>query len=205
MAKTVEKREVHLWDLPQDLLERGREMAGRGRDIWLAGLGAVASVEKEGTNLFSSLVERGRKVESAGRRQIGTVRGEIVERQREVVEAVEENVYEPLLGALRRFGVPTRSEVRDLSARVDQLTRKVDVLVTRLGGKSGLSLITVVSSPEGEGWMIRQEGQEQPIGLHATKEEAVERARAFAHDHAPSRLSIYKRDGSIQDTVTYDA
>jgi poly(hydroxyalkanoate) granule-associated protein len=203
MARTIRKREAQLWDLPQDLIERGKEMADRGRDIWLAGLGAVATVEEEGSTLFSSLVERGRKMETAGRAQIGTVRKQIVGRQREVVDAVEENVYEPLIGAMRRFGVPTRTEVRELSSRVDLLTRKVDVLVNRLGGKAAVTLLTVIADGGGEGWVIREEGREEPISVHATKDEAVERARSLAHDQAPSRLSIYKQDGSIQDTLTY--
>ena len=44
----------------------------RGRDVWLASLGALATVENEGTKAFQSLVERGKSLESAGRKQLTT-------------------------------------------------------------------------------------------------------------------------------------
>ena len=49
--------QIRLFDLPQDVIQRGREMAGRGHDIWLAGLGAVATVEEQG---FDESVAAGR-------------------------------------------------------------------------------------------------------------------------------------------------
>ncbi|NIP80099.1 MAG: DUF2188 domain-containing protein, partial [Gemmatimonadetes bacterium] len=36
------------------------------------------------------------------------------------------------------------------------------------------------------------------------KEKALERARELAHGQAPSRLHVYRKDGSIQDTFTYE-
>ena len=35
--------------------------------IWLAGLGALAAAEQEGTKMFNRLVDRGRDVEAKGR------------------------------------------------------------------------------------------------------------------------------------------
>jgi hypothetical protein len=39
-------------------------MAGFGREIWLAGLGAVAVMDAEGAELFERLVERGKQVDA---------------------------------------------------------------------------------------------------------------------------------------------
>jgi len=40
------------------------ELTKRGRNVWLAGLGALATVESEGNKLFRWLVERGEKFET---------------------------------------------------------------------------------------------------------------------------------------------
>ena len=41
--------------------------------IWLAGLGALAAAEEEGSKLFSRLVDRGRDVESRGKVEVDKV------------------------------------------------------------------------------------------------------------------------------------
>lgn len=216
MNKQMTKsREIRLWDLPQELIDRGRDMAGRGREVWLAGLGAVATVEEEGSNLFNRLVERGHEVESEGKKQLDTVRKEINARQNDITQSVEETVYEPLLNALKRFGVPTRGEMHDLTARVENLTRKVDVLVERLEAAprekparekadepQPVGTVYFVMARD-DGWIVGKEGVERAVSVHATKEEAVEAARIVANEHAPSRLNVYKKDGTIQDTFSY--
>ena len=209
MDKQIEKgKQIRLWELPQDVLQRGREMAGRGHEVWLAGLGAMATVEEQGTTLFEDLVKRGQKVEASGRKQIASVRSRAGTRREELQDTVQENVSEPLLGALRRFGVPTRAEVRDLTNKVNGLARRLDTLTTKLDhvmptAETLDAIFYVVAREQGDGWVIRKEGRESAIGTHATKEEAVEAARALASRTPRSRLTIYKKDGSIQDSFTY--
>lgn len=207
MSKTMDKPEFRLLDIPQDLLNRGRQMAGMGRDVWLAGLGAVATVEEEGSSLFTTLVRRGEKVESAGRKRLGAVRDDLTVRQKSLTHAVEETVYEPMLKAMSRFGVPTRGEIRDLSAKVDALTKHVDMLVQRVakdraGAASPHAIYYVVSRDDG--WAIGREGMDMPVRIYPTKEDALEEARALANKNAPARLHVYKKDGTIQDTFAYE-
>jgi len=201
----AEKKEFHLRDLPQDLIQRGREMAGLGHEVWLAGLGAVATVEEEGTNLFQSLVDRGQKVEEAGVKRVSALRVRIGDQQKAMVEKMEDSVYEPLLNALRRFGVPNRTEVRELTSKVDALARRVDMLVNRLpeGGAPPPEFNVYYVMARDEGWMIGKEGMEEPFSLHPTKDEALERARALAGKDIPARLHVYRKDGTMQDTLTY--
>jgi Uncharacterized protein conserved in bacteria (DUF2188)/Phasin protein len=59
--------------------------------------------------------------------------------------------------------------------------------------------------PREDGWAVQVAGASRATSVHATKEEAVERARALAADRAPSRLVVHKKDGSVQDTVSYPA
>jgi hypothetical protein len=39
--------------------------------------------------------------------------------------------------------------------------------------------------------------------VHPTKHEALERAREIAHQNPPSRLEVYKKDGTIQESFTF--
>ena len=198
-------KEFHLTEIPQDLISRGRQMVGMGHDIWLAGLGAVVTVEEEGSNLFSTLVKKGARLETAGKKRFVAVKEDVTARQKAVSQTVEGTVYEPLLKAMSRFGVPTRGEIRDLTAKVDALTHQVDVLVTRMaqkGGNGGAQAIYYVVARD-EGWVVGKEGMDQPIKIYPTKEDALEEARVLANKHSPSRLHVYKKDGTIQDTFTY--
>ena len=191
-------------DLPKDAVKRSRE-------VWLAGVGALATVEEEGTSFFSTLVQRGEKVEDQGRKQIDAVREDVAARQKQVTERVENTVHEPLIGAMKRFGVPTRAEVQELSANVDALANRVNALITRLderattgGAPRTESMQTIYAVvPREEGWAVEKEGIERAVSVHATKDEAVEAARGLAHKSEPSRLHVHKRDGTVQDTFTY--
>jgi poly(hydroxyalkanoate) granule-associated protein len=205
MATETKEQEYGLMRLPQDLIERGRGIAGRGHDVWLAGLGAFAAVEEEGASLFSTLVERGRTVENSGRRRVQEVRDQVDERQHQVTQGMEERVVDPLMNALRSFGVPTRGEIRDLSSKVDALTRQVQVLLSRMpeGAETGEYTVFYVMARE-DGWVVGKEGVDDPLYVENTKDLALDRARTLVHNQTPSRLHVYRRDGSIQDTFTYD-
>ena len=205
MATHTKEPEFSLMRIPQDLIERGRGMAGKGHDVWLAGLGAFAAMEEEGSTLFNSLVNRGRKVETSGRERVDEIRDQLGDRQQRMTQELEERVYDPVMNALRSFGVPTRREIRDLSSKVDALTRQVQVLLSRMpeGAEGGLYTVLYVMAQE-EGWIVGQEGVPDPLFIESTKELALDRARTLVHEKAPSRLHVYRRDGSIQDTFTYD-
>jgi poly(hydroxyalkanoate) granule-associated protein len=120
------------------------EITKRGRDVWLAGLGALATVEEEGTKLFSRLVDRGKAFEDERRKQIEEV-AEQAEQQGEEALAQLEQVGEEsrsmltqtVNDAMERFGVPTRKEVDRLSDRVERLTEQVDKLARAVSAEHG--------------------------------------------------------------------
>lgn len=99
--------------------------------IWLAGLGALAAAEQEGSKVFNRLVERGRDFESKGREEAK----EQYEKARTKAEStwsdVSSKVDEAVAGALHRLGVPTRDEIRTLTQKVEELTAKVETLRPR--------------------------------------------------------------------------
>lgn len=111
------------------------ELTKRGRDVWLAGLGALATVEEEGSKLFTRLVDRGKEFEEERREELKAA-GEKAREQRDealaqIEEAGEETqsmLMDTVNTALERFGVPTRTEVDRLSNKVEKLSKQVDTL-----------------------------------------------------------------------------
>jgi poly(hydroxyalkanoate) granule-associated protein len=218
-TNTTNESIFRLGDLPRSVAgkvvslprELARDVSARGRDVWLAGLGALATVEQEGTSLFGSLVkqgeklvERGEQVEERGKVKIDEIRTDLETRRTEVTEKVETNVYEPVMEALKRFGVPTREEVRDLSGKVETLTARVETLIRMVDAEvpaQPRAVFTVEAREEGWGVMKG----DRAVSAHPNKDEAVERARALANEQKPSQLVVLRKDGTVQDTFTYDA
>ena len=115
------------------------ELTRRGRDVWLAGLGALATVEEEGSKAFNTLVERGKDYESKGRKQIESAisqaskqRDEAISEVEDASEGARQYIFNTVDRALDRFGVATRSELDKLEGQVGRLTQKVDALTNAL-------------------------------------------------------------------------
>lgn len=200
-----EQELVGLTDLPNELSRRGRE-------VWLAGLGALARVEEEGENIFRDLVKRGEDVEARGREQIEATMDRLMEQQRgatqavsEAAQSVERTVSNTLTDTLGRMGMPTRSEVEELSGKVSQLSEKLDALSAAIEARKEAAEAAVYHvRPHEEGWAVHREGAERATSVHETKQEALEAGRDEAKNHAPSRLIVHKQDGSVQETFTYE-
>lgn len=99
--------------------------------IWLAGLGAVAVAEQEGSKFFKNLMEKGEEVEERGKEQLEKARGAATG-----VKTVAESYWDTfgqtlddkLTTVIGRLGVPTKNEIDALNKKVTELTRAVDGL-----------------------------------------------------------------------------
>ncbi|PEN11080.1 polyhydroxyalkanoate granule-associated protein PhaF [Longibacter salinarum] len=206
---SVEKKKNDLSNLPTELTERGRE-------IWLAGLGALSRVEEEGDKVFKSLVERGRDYEGKRRKQLDDAAHSLKERQDaltsdvskridDATKTVEDVVNRTVNSTLGRIGVPTRHEVKGLSDKVGDLSRKLDalgsMLATQVQDAEGEVVYHV--SPHEEGWAVIREGAERATKLFGTKKEAVSAGRDIAKRHIPSQLVVHKQDRSVQESFSY--
>ncbi len=100
------------------------EVKDSAHRIWLAGLGALAAAEEEGSKLFTRLVERGKGFESEGKEQFAKAKKKV----EKVYEDVTESVDDKVTAALHRLGVPTREEIKRLTKKVEELTAKVEQL-----------------------------------------------------------------------------
>lgn len=115
------------------------ELTKRGRDVWLAGLGALATVEEKGTELFSDLVNRGKDYEETRREKLEEARKEAEKQGEQALKRLEEAgeetttfLSDTVNRAMERFGVPTREEVDRLSDQVSKLSTQVDKLAKAL-------------------------------------------------------------------------
>lgn len=210
-TKRKDKETIGFADLPNELSERGRE-------VWLAGLGALARVEEEGEKLFKDLVKRGEQFEARGREQIEASMHTLTEQQKRATESmsaatkaftdtaqsVERAVSNTLTDTLGRVGMPTRNEVEELSTKVSTLSEKLDALSAALEARKRDAITTYHVQSHEKGWAVQREGAERATSVHETKKEAVSAARDEAKGHLPSRLIVHKQDGSVQETVEYD-
>ncbi len=111
--------------------EMQSDMVESAHKVWLAGLGALAVAEQEGSKVFKNLVEKGQGVESKGKEQVDKAKGAVTG-MRTVVESywetLEKTVDEKVTGAIRRLGVPTKDEIAKLTKKVEELTASIDKL-----------------------------------------------------------------------------
>ena len=90
--------------------------------IWFAGLGALAVAEEEGSKLFKNLVTKGKQTRDWAdlpERAVKETKGRI----KTAATRIEAEVDDKVQMVLHRFGVPTRTEIENLSKRVEALTR----------------------------------------------------------------------------------
>lgn len=101
------------------------------RRLWLASLGTLSVVEEESTEIFDQLIEKGRLVEEKGRKQLSKTKAELDSDTSQLADKLEEQVSV----VLQKLGVPSRAQVQDLTARVEQLSEQVDHLAPKQPAK----------------------------------------------------------------------
>ncbi len=109
------------------------EVVESAHKIWLAGLGALAAAEEEGSKLFKSLVERGESIESRGKVHVekakGTVSGVKVVAE-SYWDTFENTIDEKISNVMNRLGVPLKDDLDSLSQRVEDLAKAVAKIKT---------------------------------------------------------------------------
>ncbi len=105
----------------------GPKVKESAQAIWLAGLGALATAGDEGNKIFHQLVKRGESVDKANRSSMKRLAGKVGDLRDDASSMLGNKVRKPLdkgmATALHRLGVPTRSEILELTKRVEALTR----------------------------------------------------------------------------------
>jgi poly(hydroxyalkanoate) granule-associated protein len=104
--------------------ERRKSLLELTRRVMLASIGAVALAQEELEAFIERLVERGEIAEQDGKRLLR----DMVERRRDQTVRAEEELEHKLETILARMMVPTKSDIEVLSAKITELSRKVDEL-----------------------------------------------------------------------------
>ncbi|MFC5500496.1 phasin family protein [Caenimonas terrae] len=124
---------------PPDFSSTVKESA---QQIWLAGLGAFAKAQEEGSKVFDTLVKEGvtmqRKTQAAAGEKISEATSKMSSFATEISSKASggwdklETIFEDRVAkALKNLGVPTASDIETLSARIDELNRNLGKLASR--------------------------------------------------------------------------
>lgn len=124
----------------------GKTIVESAQHIWLAGLGAFAKAQDEGTRLFEALVREGVSLEQKTRKVTagkanearGVVEaavGQVKERSQETWDKLEKVFESRVSRALNRLGIPGSSELKALTTRVEELAREIN----KLNGKPAVA------------------------------------------------------------------
>lgn len=129
MAAKKKKKEKNVVSQLQDGVVDG------SKDIWLAGLGALATVEEEGSKVFDNLVSKGKERESKGKKQIEGAIDNLKKKREDVSSTFEGSIStleEQLSSVFERFGVPSKKEMESLASKVDTLNKNVQALAQKM-------------------------------------------------------------------------
>ncbi|HSV79259.1 MAG TPA: phasin family protein [Ramlibacter sp.] len=118
---------------PAQFAESVKESA---QQIWLAGLGAFAKAQEEGSKVFESLVKEGASLQRKTQSSAGEKLSEAASRMSAMANEFSaratgqwdklEGLFEDRVArALGKLGVPSAREIEELTARVEELTRLV--------------------------------------------------------------------------------
>lgn len=118
-----------------------------GRNLWLAGLGALAEIEEEGRGLFDRLVERGRPLEERQKQAVDELGDRAGARFREMQKLVRNQVRHDVKRVMQRVGVPTSDDFARLAKRLEALSSQIDELATSGAAKVVRVAATAPSAP----------------------------------------------------------
>ena len=118
-----------------------------GQQIWLAGLGAFAKAQEEGTKLYDALIKEGSALEKITTKyttsKVDEVRGAVEntvstvkDRASDTWDKLEKVFEDRVSRALGGLGIPGREELNELSLRVEELNRAVKSLQKAPAAKS---------------------------------------------------------------------
>ena len=106
------------------------------QQIWLAGLGAFAKAQEEGSKVFDTLVKDGvtmqRKTQAAAGEKISEATSKMSSMASEISSKASggwdklETIFEDRVAkALKNLGVPSAKDIEVLSARIEELNRNI--------------------------------------------------------------------------------
>jgi poly(hydroxyalkanoate) granule-associated protein len=100
--------------------------------IWLAGLGAFAKAQEEGTKVFDALIREGEAIQKKTRKVTEDKVTEMASKATCTWDKLEQVFETRVARSLNSLGVPTKDDVAELARRVAELKAEVE----KLNGKA---------------------------------------------------------------------
>jgi poly(hydroxyalkanoate) granule-associated protein len=115
-------------DMQTEANEASNSLLSGLRRILMASIGAVALAQEEIEEFINKMVERGEIADGDARKLVSDVlerRKRLVQDGAKTAEGELDKRIEPLL---QRMNIPTKTDIELLSAKISELSRKVDEL-----------------------------------------------------------------------------
>jgi poly(hydroxyalkanoate) granule-associated protein len=109
----------------------GKVLKDSAQEIWLAGLGAYARAQDEGSKVFETLVKAGQEIESRTRSVAGGTVEAMASKAAGTWSKLEQVFEDRVARSLNRLGVPSGKEMKELSGRIAELNASVQSLVSK--------------------------------------------------------------------------
>ena len=141
-AETPHREAPSAADMQAQAGRFARELGDSAHQVWLAGIGALARAQSEGSRLFEQLAEEGRAVggsdgpaaEGSSAARLDGLRqaldgafGRATAKASEAWDSVGRAFENRVQQALRQMDVPTREDMDALGVRIDALTRDLQL------------------------------------------------------------------------------
>jgi len=125
MAKTKAEIEELVEQVQQEAKEKVSPLLDAVQRVLLASIGAAALAADEIEDFVNKLVERGEIAEKDGRKLVK----DVLERRKEMkMRPIEQKLDRQMDRFLSRLNIPTKDDVESLSARIADLSKKIDEL-----------------------------------------------------------------------------
>ena len=108
------------------------DVAELSRDIWLAGLGAIATVEEEGSKFFDSLVENGKALQQNGSKRLDDLQKEATKTLDSLIKRgrkVEDKGRKQLSAGVDAVKGEVTEKQKEVTGTVERVTGKVEATV----------------------------------------------------------------------------
>lgn len=122
------KKEAAHKTVRQNMNEMRDNLRDLSKNVWFAGLGAVAMVEEKGSSMVNDLIDRGKQFDEREETFVKKTVHKANDQVKSLGKKVEDTFKDGTRVMLNRFGVPTHEQIQDLIERVDKLNAKVDKL-----------------------------------------------------------------------------
>jgi poly(hydroxyalkanoate) granule-associated protein len=123
--EVIEEEAVEVEEPTEETAEAKRNpLVEATRSVLLAGAGAVTLAQDEAEKFVNRLVERGEMAERDGRKLLDDLK----DRRRCNTQKAEEELDRRVENLLNRLNVPTKVDIDALSAKINELTKKIDKL-----------------------------------------------------------------------------